>query len=369
MPPSSHRSVATLRGPPLDIKYIRIIMAATAPLLSKSAKLLASTRLARLAIAIFAVRSFAEGSRRRHGVDDDKRDGDDRDVDRGRRGPPRHPAARSASSSGDGLDGRFSPDFDHRDDHDAVVGGPTDDDGDRESKSFFERNGLEPPPLVSRADRPGRALEAKTDDDGDDENGISDVELITEEAKNGADAAARVRRDLIRPGRYDKHAYPWEYAWRGRSPGERTGVPVEFSINFHRVFGVDIINPVLDVIAWMRMEWVNPRLTWRPEDYGNLTKTWFWIGEGGAGGETSEIWTPGESSCSCLFCRLRALFLLRTIDVDGRVFPLDYSLLPRRLGRSMSRSRAIFGGVSPNARSYNSDIEIWTPGARFGTRT
>ena len=42
----------------------------------------------------------------------------------------------------------------------------------------------------------------------------------------------------------------------------------------------------------MRIEWVDPRLTWNPLEYGNLTKTWMWIGDGGSGGETSEIWTP-----------------------------------------------------------------------------
>ena len=56
---------------------------------------------------------------------------------------------------------------------------------------------------------------------------------------------------------------------------------------------MDVIHPVLDLVAWMRIEWVDPRLTWNPEEYGNLTTAWFWIGEGGSGGETSEIWTPG----------------------------------------------------------------------------
>lgn len=50
--------------------------------------------------------------------------------------------------------------------------------------------------------------------------------------------------------------------------------------------------PFPDIIAWMRIEWVDPRLTWNPAEYGNLTKTWMWIGDGGSGGETSEIWTP-----------------------------------------------------------------------------
>ena len=56
---------------------------------------------------------------------------------------------------------------------------------------------------------------------------------------------------------------------------------------------MDIVNSVMDLVVWLRLAWVDPRLTWKPEEYGNLTMTWFWIGDGGAGGETTEIWTPG----------------------------------------------------------------------------
>ena len=84
-----------------------------------------------------------------------------------------------------------------------------------------------------------------------------------------------------------------DYAWYNQSIVNKTGIPVEFSINFHRVYSVDVIHPVLDLVAWMRIEWVDPRLTGNPEEYDNLTTAWFWIGDGGSGGETSEIWTPG----------------------------------------------------------------------------
>jgi hypothetical protein len=50
---------------------------------------------------------------------------------------------------------------------------------------------------------------------------------------------------------------------------------------------------VADLIVWFRQRWVDPRLSWNPEDYGGIDKTWFWIGDGvGSAGETSEIWTP-----------------------------------------------------------------------------
>jgi hypothetical protein len=119
----------------------------------------------------------------------------------------------------------------------------------------------------------------------------SDLYRIVQDAKDGLDAASRLRRDLLSEN-YDKHAYPWEYAWYDQPPGKKTGIPVEFSINFHRVLSVSVQPPVLDLIVWLRIRWVDPRLTWIPEEYGNFTKTWMWIGDGGAGGETSEIWTP-----------------------------------------------------------------------------
>ena len=55
-------------------------------------------------------------------------------------------------------------------------------------------------------------------------------------------------------------------------------------MNFHKVYSVDIVNSVIDLIVWLRIQWVDPRLTWKPEEYGGLNnKTWFWIGDGGAG--------------------------------------------------------------------------------------
>jgi len=158
------------------------------------------------------------------------------------------------------------------------------------SASFYERNGMNPPRLISRSTR--RQLQSKDNDEGTDNKSISDVDLIIEEAKLGNDALSRLRRDLVGDAYYDKHAYPFDYAWYGQKEGSRTGVPIELDINFHRVFSVDTILPVLDLVVWFRLEWADPRLTWDPQEYGNMTKVWFWIADGGGGGETSEIWTP-----------------------------------------------------------------------------
>mmetsp|Transcript_11402 Transcript_11402/g.25034 ORF Transcript_11402/g.25034 Transcript_11402/m.25034 type:complete len:91 (+) Transcript_11402:659-931(+) len=45
------------------------------------------------------------------------------------------------------------------------------------------------------------------------------------------------------------------------------------NINFHKVFSVDIVDSVLDLVVWFRLVWVDPRLTWKPEEHGGLNKT------------------------------------------------------------------------------------------------
>mmetsp|Transcript_19495 Transcript_19495/g.41118 ORF Transcript_19495/g.41118 Transcript_19495/m.41118 type:complete len:730 (+) Transcript_19495:122-2311(+) len=202
-----------------------------------------------------------------------------------------------------------------------------------EEQSYFERYGLIPPVPKARQKRPkarrteAAAAEADTQGAVQDEWIVeADVEgnLFTEtstlgdilqDAKYGEDANTRLRYDLLwgHDGEryyYDKHSYPWEYVWhkngtktKTKSNGDaswqeqqqqqqRTGVPIEMNINFHRVFDVDIVNSVMDLVVWFKLVWVDPRLTWNPADYGNLNETRFWIGDGGSGGETTEIWVP-----------------------------------------------------------------------------
>ena len=107
-----------------------------------------------------------------------------------------------------------------------------------------------------------------------------------------SEPSAKLRADLL--SGYDRGTFPWEEVWStASSPTNRTGVPIEIGINFHRVHNVDVIEGTVDLIVWFRLRWNDPRLTWAPSDYGNLTSTWFWIGDGGgSAGETSEMWTP-----------------------------------------------------------------------------
>ena len=188
------------------------------------------------------------------------------------------------------TDSGFSPALDIGGDYDSEV--PT--------SSYFERHGLTPPPIISRRRMQTTASEEPAQEaSNNNENGeMTELEKIILNAKRGEDSNARLRHDLLWGHEnferyfYDKHSYPWEYAWYNQSVGNRTGVPIETNINFHRVFSVDIVNSVMDLVVWFRMVWVDPRLTWDPAEYGGLNKTWFWLGDGGAGGETSEIWTP-----------------------------------------------------------------------------
>ena len=192
-----------------------------------------------------------------------------------RRQQQQHPASMMWSSRP-----HESPNLDMYFDSDS--GGPS---------SYYERNDLNPPPLISRSAR--RQLQSSsTTNTADDAATTSDLDIIIEEAKLVNDAISSLRRDLLWNTYYDKHAYPFDYAWYGQPEGTRTGVPIELDINFHRVFSVDTINPVLDLVVWFRLQWSDPRLTWNPTDYMNMTKVWFWIGDGSAGGETSEIWIP-----------------------------------------------------------------------------
>lgn len=88
---------------------------------------------------------------------------------------------------------------------------------------------------------------------------------------------------------YNKFTYPYESVW---AENNRTGLDVQLSINFHRVFAVEVTESTTDLIVWMRQVWNDPRLTWDPSEFNNITTMHFWVDEGIGAAETSEIWTP-----------------------------------------------------------------------------
>jgi len=111
---------------------------------------------------------------------------------------------------------------------------------------------------------------------------------------------------------YIKAVYPWEWWWnkqRQEEQGElnnenetnvtstttsfqRKGLPVEFGVNFFKVFKIDVTESTADLVAWARIRWIDPRLTWDPNFFGGLTETNMWIEHGSGGNEASQIWTP-----------------------------------------------------------------------------
>ena len=102
---------------------------------------------------------------------------------------------------------------------------------------------------------------------------------------------------------YDRNAFPWNYIWElqqnsttttegNATPSARKGLDVDMALNFHKVHQLNVAESTADLVTWFRIAWNDPRLRWDPNEFGNLTKTWFWIEQGMGGNEASEIWTP-----------------------------------------------------------------------------
>jgi hypothetical protein len=93
---------------------------------------------------------------------------------------------------------------------------------------------------------------------------------------------------------YDRNAFPYEKVWEQQeaSGQTRTGMNVEFSLNFHKVHALNVAESTAHLVVWVQERWKDPRLTWDPLLFNNVTKTWFYIEDGMGGGEVSEIWTP-----------------------------------------------------------------------------
>lgn len=92
---------------------------------------------------------------------------------------------------------------------------------------------------------------------------------------------------------YDKGTFPFVQFWNDQNTTLKSGLPIQVGLNFHRVFKVDVMSSVADLIVWVRQSWVDPRLTWNPDDYNGIDTLQLWVGDGsGSAGDSSEIWTP-----------------------------------------------------------------------------
>jgi Neurotransmitter-gated ion-channel ligand binding domain/Neurotransmitter-gated ion-channel transmembrane region len=99
---------------------------------------------------------------------------------------------------------------------------------------------------------------------------------------------ADLRKRLLQD--YDKFSYPFEHYWALQ--GKRTGLPIELTINFHRIFAVEVTESIADLSVWVRQIWNDPRLVWDPSEYNNITTLQMWVSNGMGMNGNSEIWTP-----------------------------------------------------------------------------
>ena len=90
---------------------------------------------------------------------------------------------------------------------------------------------------------------------------------------------------------YDVNTYPFGQMWQAKRqvPGNRTGLDVEVSINFFRIFSVDQKTGQADLAVWFRQKWFDPRLEWDPANWNGTDTLYVWMGKGGPDGE---IWSP-----------------------------------------------------------------------------
>eukprot|EP01024_Parvocaulis_polyphysoides_P007931 TRINITY_DN12332_c0_g1_i1.p1 TRINITY_DN12332_c0_g1~~TRINITY_DN12332_c0_g1_i1.p1 ORF type:complete len:290 (-),score=41.24 TRINITY_DN12332_c0_g1_i1:178-1023(-) len=79
---------------------------------------------------------------------------------------------------------------------------------------------------------------------------------------------------------YDTQIWPWSQ--------QKSVCNVTTDINFHRVLDVDMSKRTLNVMAWLSLNWYDPRLTWDPKNWNNITQIWFGDSEFNEG----EIWNP-----------------------------------------------------------------------------
>ena len=75
------------------------------------------------------------------------------------------------------------------------------------------------------------------------------------------------------------------------SAGGDAAVNVGLQIRLYKLQKVDIAEAHLSMKVWWRMTWRDPRLSWTPSEYGNITEIPF-IGASFASPEETEIWLP-----------------------------------------------------------------------------
>jgi hypothetical protein len=99
----------------------------------------------------------------------------------------------------------------------------------------------------------------------------------------------RLRQDILsRPG-FSRVMPPT--SGREAVDYSAAGTDVFMQVRFFKVQSIAIAEGTMNLKVWMRMQWVDKRLAWDPEEYENVTFTYF-QGHMYGGAEESEIWVP-----------------------------------------------------------------------------
>lgn len=113
------------------------------------------------------------------------------------------------------------------------------------------------------------------------------VAIAPEFRKTYAADATRLREDLL--DSYDKLVPP--EAERPDNSYSRAGTDVEMQIRFFKVDSVRAAEGLMRMKIWLRFQWVDERLAWEPEAYGNITEVQMNAASISAP-EDTEIWLP-----------------------------------------------------------------------------
>lgn len=71
--------------------------------------------------------------------------------------------------------------------------------------------------------------------------------------------------------------------------GDRSPVDVTVGLNIYKISDIQIGADTMEINAWLRLSWNDPRLTWSPSSYGGVNQTTFYAEQMHP---VSEIWIP-----------------------------------------------------------------------------
>jgi len=98
--------------------------------------------------------------------------------------------------------------------------------------------------------------------------------------------STKLHNDLL--AGYNKHVVPTSNRSALGTKFSAAGTDVQLAVRIFKVIAVKAADGAMELKVWLRMYWVDHRLSWNPADYGNITKTHFWLDHDG----NSQLWQP-----------------------------------------------------------------------------